>query len=351
MINKIKENKALMEEYQKVSEFLKNPHKRLKARNWVVSFALSTIRILLIMGLVFVILFPLFQQFSLAVRHPGDLNNPTVVWIPERWTTLNLEIAAIMLDYGKALGESLLLSTIAMILQVFVTSIAGYAFARLKFKGSGFLFVLVLITIIVPPQTVSLSRYLYFIDFDILGIFKLFTGKSLNLLHPKLSRYALYLMTGLGMGINSGIFIFIFRQFFRGIPTELDESAEVDGASVIRTFWSVILPNARSAMLTVGLFAFVWQYNDVYYADLLMLSTDERPLLPMRLSASMFRIVDALLYKDAYDIVGEKVTNNPFYLNLVANTAALLMMLPLLGLFIVLQRFFVEGIERTGLVG
>lgn len=351
MMNKIKNLSFIKDNYEKVSEYMGDPHRRLKSKNRIIALGLSILRFIIIGGLIFVIIFPLFQQISLALRAPGDLNNPTVVWIPENWTLLNLEIAGIMLDYSKAIVWSITLSIVIMLLQLFVASISGYAFARLRFKGSGVLFAIVLATIMIPPQTLSLNRYLFFQSFDIFGIFKFFFGGPLNLLSNELSWFAIISMSLLGMGINSGIFIFIFRQFFRGIPTELDESAEIDGASVIRTFWSVMLPNARPAMMTVGLFAFVWQYNDVYYARLLRLSSPARPLLSVRLADSMFRVYDALLYKGVLHIVGDKVTNNPFYLSMVSNTAAFLMMLPLLIMFVFLQRYFVEGIERTGIVG
>jgi len=329
-------------EIHRMNEVIHDEHK-IKITQTKISFLFTSfIRGLLIFGLSFIILFPLFQQLSLAARAPGDLNNPIVVFIPENWTWLNIRIAANMLDYQQAVINNLKVSTVAMVLQLLVTSVAGYSFARLKFKGSGLLFLLVLATIMIPPQTLSMNRYLYFKNFSILGLF------DINLLGK---RQSLYIMTGLGMGINSGLFIYIFRQFFRNIPIELEESAQMDGASVVRTFWSVMLPNARPAMLTVGLFAFVWQWNDVYYNGLLRLSTKEFPLLPMRLVNAADNIYNQLFYEGVLNLVGEDVLKNPFYFALVSNTAALLMMLPLLVMFIFLQRHFVESIERTGIVG
>ncbi|QVK18516.1 carbohydrate ABC transporter permease [Mycoplasmatota bacterium] len=328
--------------FNNIKDNFSDERKKVVLENKISHIFTTLIRGLIIFGLSFIVLFPLFQQLSLAFREPGDLNNPLVIFIPDNWTWLNIKIASSMLDYQHAVINNFKVASVVMIFQILVTSVTGYAFARLKFPGSGLLFILVLATIMIPPQTLSLNRYLFFKDFGIPKIF------SINLLG---NRGSLYMMTALGMGINSGLFIYIFRQFFRNVPIELEESAQVDGASVIRTFWSVMLPNARPAMLTVGLFSFVWQWNDVYYTRLLSLSSEKFPLLPMRLANAADNIYQALFYEGALNLVGEDVLKNPFYFSLVSNTAAFLMMLPVLIIFIFLQRYFVESIERTGIVG
>ncbi|ERJ11741.1 carbohydrate ABC transporter permease [Haloplasma contractile] len=323
----------------------------------------------LIIGLCFVILLPIIQQISLAIRAPEDINNPQVVWVPENFTLMNLKIAAIVLDFKRALINNLLVSTIMTACQILSTAVVGYAFAKLRFKGHNILFFFVIATIVIPPQTVALTQFLYFKNFDLItiiptpgewdgfmnyllgeriGVIELITNEPINLLGKVLS---LTLMSAFGMGIKSGLFIYIFRQFFRGIPVELEESAEIDGAGVIRTFFSIMLPNAKSAMLTVGLFAFVWQWNDVYYTSLLQLSKPDFPMLTMRLANASENIYQALFYTGALELVGDDVQNNPLFIAMISNTAALLMMLPLLIAYIFVQKYFVEGIERTGIVG
>ncbi|MBU1020839.1 MAG: carbohydrate ABC transporter permease, partial [Firmicutes bacterium] len=288
----------------------------------------------LLFGLCFVILFPTIQQISMALRAPEDVNNPAVVWIPQHWSLMNLKIAATVLDYWRALLNTFRLSSISMILQLFSTALAGYAFSRLRFRGSNILFILVVLTIIIPPQALSLAQYLYFRDLNLIG-----------------KESSIYLMSGLGMGIRSGIFIYIFRQFFRGLPKELEESAQIDGASVFRTFWSVMLPNARGALVTVGLFAFVWQWNDAYYVSIFDVSTAQFPLLTMQLINASERMYQTLFYTGGLNLIGQNVWENPLFLALISNVAALLMMLPLLIMYLFVQRQFVESIERTGIVG
>ena len=250
----------------------------------------AVLRYVFLIGLCFVILFPTIQQILMALRAPQDVNNPAVVWIPENWSILNIELSMMVLDYWDALLNTFKLSFVAMILQLASTALAGYAFSRLRFKGSNILFILVILTIVIPPQALSLAQYLYFRDLKLIG-----------------KEGAIYLMSGLGMGIRSGIFIYIFRQFFRGLPKELEESAMIDGASVFRTFWNVMLPNARGAMVTVGLFAFVWQWNDAYFVKIFEVSTASFPLLTMRLINAAENVYAALFYAGALNLVGQDI--------------------------------------------
>ncbi|MFP4186574.1 MAG: carbohydrate ABC transporter permease [Acholeplasmataceae bacterium] len=324
----------LTDRYERLRDYLTDPHLNNVRKRKLKSFVSSLVRYVLLIGLCFVILFPTIQQILMALRAPEDVNNPAVVWIPETWSLLNVRIAAIVLDYQRALLYSFKLSSIAMVLQLASTALAGYAFSRLKFRGSDLLFALVILTIVIPPQALSLAQYLYFRDLKLIG-----------------KEGSIYLMSGLGMGIRSGIFIYIFRSFFKGLPRELEESAIIDGASVFRTFWSVMLPNARGALVTVALFAFVWQWNDAYYVRIFQVSTSEFPLLTMELINAAEGMYPALSYTGALDLIGQNVWENPLFLSLISNVAALLMMLPLLIMYLFVQKQFVESIERTGIVG
>jgi multiple sugar transport system permease protein len=320
--------------YQKVHHYFTDRHLVNVRKRKFQKFMSAFVRYTFLLGLCFVILFPTIQQILMALRAPEDVNNPAVIWIPETWSLLNLRIAALVLDYRNALISSFKLSFIAMILQVASTALAGYAFSRLRFRGSEILFILVILTIVIPPQALSLAQYLYFRELGLIG-----------------KEGSIYLMSGLGMGIRSGIFIYIFRSFFRGLPKELEESAIIDGASVFRTFWNVMLPNARGAMVTVSLFAFVWQWNDAYYVKIFEVSKDHFPLLTMRLINAAEGMYPALFYAGALSLVGQDIWENPLFLALISNVAALLMMLPLLIMYLFVQKQFVESIERTGIVG
>lgn len=298
------------------------------------TFILVFVRAILLVGLCFIILYPIIQQLLQAFRAPVDTNDPSVVWIPKNWSTMNFRIASIVLDYPNAIVNTFRLSGIAMLLQVASTALAGYAFSRLKFRGSNMLFFLVVLTIVIPPQALSLTQFLYFNRVGLIG-----------------KESSIYIMSGLGMGIRSGIFIYIFRSFFAGLPKELEEAAQIDGASVFRIFWNVMLPNARGAIITVSLFAFVWQWNDVYFAKIFEVSTEAFPILTMRLINAAENMYTALFYTGGLNLVGQDIWSNPMFLALITNVAAFMMMLPLLIMYLFVQKQFVESIERTGIVG
>ncbi|HHW79482.1 MAG TPA: carbohydrate ABC transporter permease [Acholeplasmataceae bacterium] len=316
-----------------VDEFRK-PVNKNRRRKKLQSFIFGLFRFIFLFGLCFVILFPTIQQLLMGFRAPADVNNPAVIWIPITWSLENFKIASIVLDYPRAVVSTFTLSFISMILQIASTALAGYAFSRLKFKGSNILFILVVITIVVPPQALTLSQYLYFVNLGLVG-----------------RQISIYLMSALGMGIRSGIFIYIFRSFFQGLPKDLEESAQIDGAGVFRIFWSVMLPNARGAIITVGLFAFVWQWNDAHYVRVFEVSTQTFPLLTMRLLGAAENMYNALFITGGLHLIGRDVWSNPLFLALITNVSALLMMAPLLIMYLFVQRQFVESIERTGIVG
>lgn len=349
MMNENKVPSKAKLKYEQILRDLRNPVKKAVRTQKVADKLSSLFRAIILLGLSFVIIFPIFQQISLAFRHPADIQNKLVIWIPETWSVLNFKIAYRILDYLNALFNNIRVSLIVMIGQVASSVLAGYALARLKFKGSNVIFLVLLATFIIPPQAVSVSRMLYFSDFDIFGIIGLFNGGKGLVLSG--SRFILYIMAFTGQGINNAIFIFLFRQFFRGVPVELEESAEIDGAGVFRTFWSIMLPNARGVMVTVMLFSFVWQWNDVYYTSLLELSTNDFPLLTMKLLNTAERLPNFMKIYKLDQLVDPEIRGNSMFISLIANTAGFLMMLPLLVGYLFVQKLFVEGIERTGIVG
>ena len=339
--------------YEEFKVNIKNPIKRAVYGQKVSSVATSILRGFIIFGLAFIILYPIFQEIIVAIKDPIDLNNPLIVWIPEHFSLVNVQIAAELLDYWNALINNIKISGLTAILQVASTSIAGYAFARLRFKGSEIVFWIIMLTLLVPPQTTTLSRALFFTRFDIFGIFKALTGEAL-VLKGEGKDIILYIMALFGQGIRAALFVYLFKQTFRGIPVELEESAQIDGAGVVRTFWSVMLPNARGTITTVSLFAFVWQWNDAFYIKIYGLSGESFPLMTMRLmniAEWIQNLLKSPQFKHLYYLVGEEVGSNPQFSKAVTNTAAFLMMLPLLIGYLFVQRLFIEGVERSGIVG
>ena len=354
------ENETVKEDvqrrYREWKESWQDPTKRkVKAKNTVAVLA-AFFRTFILVGLCFVILMPIVEKVSFALRAPQDIANKQVVWIPENWSFMNIRVAFSYLTLMKdnsyeniaflynlsTYVNSLWLSLVTTVIQVISTAIAGYAFARLKFKGSGIIFLLAVLTLIVPSESLATARKLVFFNIPFFGF---------DLLK---NSFAIYIMSAFGMGLRSGIFIYLFRQFFRGIPIELEESAEIDGAGVIRTFWSVMLPNARGAIVTVALFSFVWQYNDLYWAQMYEYhDSNVMPLLTTGLasSADTFNSLISTSFQSLVAELGDGIAHNAQFYGLILNTAALLMMLPLIVGYLFVQRLFVESIERTGITG
>ncbi len=346
------EKKALRQErYDAIMADLRNPVKQAVRGRKIATGATSLLRTIIFIGLSFVILFPIFQQLMVAFRHPEDVNNPLIVWIPETWSLLNFKIAIMLTDYWQALLNNFRVATISTVFQLASTALAGYAFARLKFKGSNILFWCIMLTLIVPPQATAASRSLYFNNFDIFGIIKaLNNGETLSIRGPG-KDYIFYIMAATGQGIRASLFIFLFRQFFRGVPIELEESAQIDGAGIFRTFWSVMLPNARGVITTVALFAFVWQWNDVYFTSMFGVSSSDFPLLTIQIINTAEWLGNLLVTIGLEELSSVDLKGNSMFTSLIANTEAFLMMIPILVAYLFVQKLFVEGIERTGIVG
>jgi len=204
------------------------------------------IRFLLLFGLCFMIIQPLLDKLSVSFMAERDLYDSTVISIPRHLTTANYSLAAskILLNYGTTFLNTLIVSLAVSVLQIAACTLVGYGFARFEFPFKKFWFAAVIITVIIPPQTISSSLYLHFNFFDIFGIFKATTGSSLNLRGSPIP-YAL--MSATCMGLKNGLYIYMIRQFFTGIPKSLEEAAYVDGCSIFKTFWRVILPDGTAA--------------------------------------------------------------------------------------------------------
>jgi multiple sugar transport system permease protein len=161
------------------------------------------------------------------------------------------------------------------------------------------------------------------------------TFRSMNLMTNPVS---MFLLSGLGTGLRSGLFIYIFVQFFRGLPKEIEEAAFVDGAGTAYTYFRIMLINAMPAVITVTVFSVVWQYNDMFYAQLLRIPDD-------------FAIAKRLSTLGANIGANVEGATNPRIQKLYVNAGVVLTILPVLVIYLLLQRRFVEGVERSGIVG
>jgi len=294
--------------------------------------------LLIVIGISYVILLPILTKLSSSVMMERDLYDNAVKWIPRNFTFENYTLVWQLMDYPIAFRNSMILAALVSVFQVASCTLVGYGFARFKFKGSNICFGLVLLTLLVPPQVIMTPLYLNFRFFDVFGILP----EPVNLVN---TYYPVLLMSITATGLKNGLFIYIMRQFFKGMPKELEEAAYVDGAGLFQTFYRVMLPSAIPGLVIVFLFAFVWQWNDYFYTTLLM---SGEQLLPINLQGVAFAYVNSL---DVGNVSATDYMITSQYLSILDNAGMMLFMAPLLILYAVMQRYFVQSVERTGLVG
>lgn len=319
----------------------KNTDKRLWMNILTKFFGKLAVTVILL-GLSYVILYPLIYCVSQAIRLPADMYDPTVIYIPKHYTLQNFKDAWDFLEYPKILMNTVNVALWPTLLQLVTCALAGYGFARFKFKLKGLLFTLVLLTFIVPPQTISVTTYTTFRYFD-----PLYICSGLNMVGAIPEAYiditdtmwSFFLPALFASGIKSGLFIFVYRQFFRGIPKELEEAAYIDGCGSIMTFIKIIVPNAVPSFVTVFLLSLVWYYNDYYTVPLFLPKTEV-------LSASL-----SDMFTNMTTVGGLYQNVDTILIYPIWRAGILLYILPLLIIFLLFQKKFTESIARSGIVG
>ena len=393
---------------------------RLKAR-FLNFYFLSRIviwifRLVLMVGISYIVLYPFLTKIAGSVMAPEDFVDVTVRLIPKHFTLDIYRAIASELGYWAAFRNTFLLSLISAVIQTMICALIGYGFAKFKFKGRNIIFLLVILTMIIPHQTMQLSMFMEFRYFDILGLVRLFKGggieifghniknigsvseivdettgevireakagwfagffEKLNILKFKQAdgtkgdtlrlfkyyierrgqmvekyRYSfeftqngvnltntyipMVLLSLGGLGFKNGLYIFLFRQFFRGIPDELEESAYIDGSGTFRTFVQIILPLSIPMLITVFLFSFCWQWTDEFYTNLFFPSDTVNMLV---------KLVGKIPNSLKTDYAGQEL-----YYSAIRNTCGLMIIFPLVIIYAFLQRFLVQGIEQSGL--
>lgn len=280
----------------------------------------------LILGIAFVIVYPLIRRIGNAFKPTAEFYDTSVVYFPKNPTLDIVKLAWRDMKVTEFGLPSLLFALYIAIAQVVSCTLVAYGLARFKFRGNKLIFLLVIFTLIVPPQAIKIPIYLNFRYFDVFNILKMVRGSELNLID---TYWCQILMSTFCIGWKNGLYIYMLRQYFRGIPKELEESAYIDGARTLRAFLQIILPSSVPMMFTVFLFSFSWQWTDTYLTGTFFLTKST---------------VATQITKIVYD-------NNEITQMNVQNTATLILIVPLILLFILTQRFFVEGVERSGLTG
>ena len=322
---------------------------KLKSSNTWIKALVNLFRFVLMLGVSFVIIYPFISRIAGSFMTKEDVIDATVSLIPKTPTLEIYKALIVENHYFDALLNTVLLSLFCAIAQTMVACVIGYGLAKFKFKGNKLLMAMVVVTMVIPHSTLQLSMLRHFTDFDLgkvmawnyPGIIDLVVDPFLEAGQLDLTETfaPMIILSICGLAFKNGLYIYLMRQFFKGVPDELEESAYVDGAGVFRTFVQIILPLCVPMMITIFLFSFSWQWTDEFYPTLFFKSTLNK----------------VYLMPDIYKTIPESLTTTyagkTLYYNVIQNTAGIMIILPIVILYLFCQRYLVEGIERSGIVG
>lgn len=276
----------------------------------------------------FIYVYPILKMVSQSFMSLDDLLDSSIQWIPSTFNLQNYIQAAKSMQFGKSLWQSIVIAGVPTICNLISCSVIGYGLARYQFKGKMIIFGVIILHFILPSQVTMIPTYVLYSKLGILNTIWAFILPSL-----------------VGMGLNSPIFILIFWQFFRQIPKVLIEASRIDGAGHFKTFFKVALPSAVPAFITVALFSFVWYWNEAYLTELYVHGV----MVDSGWTTLVIQLDNFAANYSEYAGTGASgaVTLNES----ISMAGTMLSILPLMLLYFVMQRHFVESIDKTGITG
>lgn len=308
-----------------------------KRRKKLLNGLWAVVRQIFMLGISYVVLYPLMYMISNAFKPVAQYYDPSVIWIPKSLTLDNFYIVTLVMDIGQVMLNTLIISVIPALISTTMCMMIGYGLARFDFRGKKIVLACLVLTIIVPQQTISTSLYSSFRYFDFLGILSLLNIPTPNLIGTP---WVTIVPSVLGVGLKSGIYIFIYMQFFAGLPRELQEAAAIDGCGAFRTYLKIVVPTARNINIAVLLLSLVWNWND-YYTPAMFIRTRDTIATAM----ASFQANLQNLHNMGTGIGNIQTANTQI------QAACLIAIVPLIILYVFLQKRFAEGIENSGLTG
>lgn len=316
---------------------------RNRAKKGIVSFFTAV----LILGLCFTILYPIISLVPIVFSSIEELGNPNVIWIPAEHSFVSFRAAVrfVLPEGMMTMAKSIIYAVGIMVIQVFFSAMTGYALARVDFPGRRLVYGMVILVFLLPRQSLLLAQYIYFNHFDVLGIMDLFTeAGEINLINNPV---VLVLLAVFGFGVSQSLFIFLFSQFFKNIPKELEEAALIDGCGFYRTYFRIMIPNAIPIISTVGILSFVWNYGDTYYTNYF----NPNGIYMSTILSSTFSQANKEYIMNAVQTWFEIPLVPDMAFDAVKQAAVLIFLIPLLIVYLIGQRKLVENMENSGLVG
>lgn len=311
-------------------------------KNKSKSIGVSVLRMLFLLAFEFVLLYPVIFMISNSFKVTSDTLNPAVKWFSLSPSTYGYEVAWKAIDYWNGLKTTLLYGIVSGLIEVAACAVYAYGLSRFEPRFKKLWMFMLVVTILIPDVMLVIPRILNFRYMDVFGILGLFykiTGVDLrvNITDTVLT---FYLPSIFGVGLKGGLFIYIYMQFFKGLPKELEEAAWIDGAGPIQTFLRIIIPSSGVVILTVFIFSFIWHWNDWFLATMYTVNNHTLAFTLRNISSYIGQLWSSM----------EISTNSASYYG--APLAACLMFIaPPMLLYIILQRKFIESVDRVGIVG
>lgn len=262
---------------------------------------------LILIGAALVFLMPFIWSISISFQPDGDVFGWPIQLIPDPATLENYQRLWNEIPFGRWLFNSTVIVLVVTISNLIFDSLAGYAFARMRFPGRNFLFMVFIASMMIPGHITMVPKFMMFNAFGLVNTYP-------GLIAP-------HLVQVFG--------IFLMKQFFESLPRELEEAAMIDGCGFFETYWKIILPISRPALVALGIYIFQGNWNEFLW-PVVMSTTNDMFTLP--LGMAMFR----------YEFTVE-------WTMLMAGS--MLIALPTLIIFLTFQRLFIQGMATSGVKG
>ena len=276
---------------------------------WIMAMSIASL----------VMLIPIIMMFMTSFKTMAEIQSPVFHLLPERFSLDNYRDAMSTGEWTVYFKNSLVITLTAVVLSLLFNSIAGYAFARLRFRGARVMFLLLMVGLMMPPQVTMLPTFLIMAKFPLAGGNNLLGAGGTGLINT----YA-----GLVIPLVSGSYgVFLCKQFYENFPRSLDEAAEIDGANKWRTYFTIYLPNSKAILATLGLLTAVSVWND-YMWPLIM--TNSENMRTVQLALTMFKTDSGIMWNQMM-------------------AGSVLVALPMFVLFLCAQKYFIQGIVTSGL--
>lgn len=296
---------------------VKNQSRLATAKKYSTKYLVNIIIYILLIEFAFVFLYPFIYLILNSLKYDYEVIDATKQWIITEVNWNNYIQAFKKLDYMNSLKNTLIIVLGSTLGHVISCSLAGYGLARFKFKGANAIFVFAMLSLIIPPSLMIMPLHIQFSKMGLMGTY-----------------WAIILPSWLGFGLKGGLYVFLFRQFFKSMPISYEEAAKIEGCSQLKIYTRIMLPLSRTTILVVSILSCVWHWNDYFEPNAYL--DGSTAILTQQISA----VASAT----------ETVTSaSGASINMIALAACMLVILPLIVIYFIFQKQFMQGIEFTGL--